>query len=92
MSDPTMVGQDRVGALTSARAQGIFLLILATLALSVASYVAKPFLAPVLFAMVIGVVVAPVADRLNNGFGIPASSLARRSCFLSSASSWSCSS
>jgi predicted PurR-regulated permease PerM len=58
-------------ALVSQRAQGVLLLILATLALATAAFVAKPFLAPVLFALVVGVVVAPVADRLYLIGGVP---------------------
>lgn len=71
MNDPSRPQQNVLQALISPRMQGVFLLILTTLALATGAYVSKPFLAPVLFALVIGVVVAPVADRLNKTGGIP---------------------
>jgi predicted PurR-regulated permease PerM len=71
MNDNAFGEPNYVAFLLSQRAQGVLLLILTTLALLTAASLAKPFLVPVLFGLVVGVVVAPVADRLNKFGGIP---------------------
>ena len=57
-------------AALSDRAARLILLIIALILLTGALQVAQPILAPVVFALVIGVVVSPVAERLTD-FGVP---------------------
>lgn len=59
-----------IARLTSDRARAVMLLILTVGASSAMLSYAQPFLAPVLFALVVGVVVSPVADWLSK-FHIP---------------------
>ncbi|ATG36583.1 putative permease [Phaeobacter piscinae] len=58
-----------LNSMLSDRAARIMLLILTALALGLALFVSKSVLAPAIFAMVVGIVVSPLADRLQ-GDGI----------------------
>lgn len=57
-------------SLLSTKSIRVMLLIMTLLASCTALYFAKPFLAPAVFALVIGVVVSPVADLFNR-YGVP---------------------
>lgn len=57
-------------ALVSETARALMLLCLTVIAVTAAASAAAAFLAPILFALVVGVVVAPFADRMNE-IGIP---------------------
>ncbi len=64
--------------ITARRAIRVMLLIITLIALAAAMYFAKPVLAPAVFALVVGIVVSPLADRLERiGIGrvVVASSL-----------------
>lgn len=59
-----------LASLLSTQALRVMLLVLTMLACCAASYFAKSFLAPAVFALVIGIVVSPLADLLNR-YGVP---------------------
>ncbi|APG48027.1 AI-2E family transporter [Phaeobacter porticola] len=54
-----------LNSMLSDRAIRIMLVILTTLALCLALYVSKSVMAPAVFAVVVGIVVSPIADRLH---------------------------
>ncbi|WP_323771469.1 AI-2E family transporter [Antarctobacter sp.] len=54
----------------SERAQRVMLLILTVIAVTIGLYLGKQVIAPVVFALVVGIVVSPLADRLN-ALGVP---------------------
>ncbi|WP_208347030.1 AI-2E family transporter [Pseudaestuariivita rosea] len=56
--------------LLTENATRVMLLILTLLALPAGLYLAKPILAPILFAVVLGMVISPLADHVNK-FGTP---------------------
>lgn len=71
MTSRTRLGLDGMLArLTSEEARAIMLFILTLGAAGAILSYAEPVLAPVLFALVVGVVISPVADRLNE-VGVP---------------------
>lgn len=54
----------------SDRAQRVMLLILTMIAVPVGLYLGKPVIAPIVFALVVGIVVSPLAERLAS-IGVP---------------------
>ena len=54
----------------SERAQRVMLLILTVIAVTVALYLGKQVIAPVVFALVVGIVVSPLAERMTT-IGVP---------------------
>lgn len=54
----------------SDRAQRVMLLILTMIAVPIALYLGKPVIAPIVFALVVGIVVSPLAERLAT-IGVP---------------------
>ena len=60
----------RMDLLGTQRAQSIMLLIVTTILIGTVLDVAQAVLAPALFALVVGIVVSPLADRLDRA-GVP---------------------